>query len=158
MNADVGADIESLCRKCGDVWHVVVAKVGTQIAKVQCKECGAYHRYRPVDGSSASGQHAATVRRRSSGGSGGQPVARIERAAVEPDLSRPVRRYNAREQYQVADRVEHPTFGFGVVEEVRDGKIQVFFGSGRKLLALVRSASKLERPKPVAWSDRNEKI
>ena len=28
MTPAVGADIESLCSKCGDVWHVVVAKVG----------------------------------------------------------------------------------------------------------------------------------
>ena len=30
----VGQDIESICGKCGDVWHVVVAMNGTAIAKV----------------------------------------------------------------------------------------------------------------------------
>lgn len=44
---EVGADIESICRKCGDVWHVVVAKVGDQIAKVQCKQCNGLHRHKP---------------------------------------------------------------------------------------------------------------
>ena len=34
MSAAVGADVESLCSKCGDVWHVVVAKVGDQIVRV----------------------------------------------------------------------------------------------------------------------------
>ena len=29
MTPAVGADIESICRKCGDVWHVVVAKPRT---------------------------------------------------------------------------------------------------------------------------------
>ena len=37
MSAAVGADVEALCSKCGDVWHVVVAKVGDQIVKVHCK-------------------------------------------------------------------------------------------------------------------------
>ena len=37
----VGADVEALCGKCGDVWHVVVAKVGDRVAKVQCKQCSA---------------------------------------------------------------------------------------------------------------------
>ena len=46
MTPAVGADIESLCSKCGDVWHVVVAKVGEEIVRVICKECGGQHRYR----------------------------------------------------------------------------------------------------------------
>ena len=46
----VGADVESLCAKCGDVWHVVVAKVGDRIARVQCKQCGAPHRLKPPGG------------------------------------------------------------------------------------------------------------
>ena len=50
MSAAVGADVEALCSKCGDVWHVVVAKVGAQIVKVQCKQCGGYHRYKSPHG------------------------------------------------------------------------------------------------------------
>src|SRR6202012_6152712 len=53
MSAAVGADIEALCSKCGDVWHVVVAKVGDKIAKVHCKQCNGDHRYRPVHGAPA---------------------------------------------------------------------------------------------------------
>ena len=53
MSAGVGADIESICSKCGDVWHVVVAKVGETVVKVQCKECGGYHRYRTAGGKAA---------------------------------------------------------------------------------------------------------
>ena len=34
MTARVGADIEALCSKCGDVWHVVVAMVGPEIVRV----------------------------------------------------------------------------------------------------------------------------
>src|SRR5262245_44790057 len=46
MTPPVGADIEALCNKCGDVWHVIEAKVGEEIVRVQCKECGRQHRYR----------------------------------------------------------------------------------------------------------------
>ena len=28
MPFEVGSDVEAMCRVCGDVWHVVVAKVG----------------------------------------------------------------------------------------------------------------------------------
>ena len=46
MTPAVGADIESLCSKCGDVWHVIEAKVGDDIVRVLCKECGKQHRYK----------------------------------------------------------------------------------------------------------------
>ena len=35
MSYPVGADIEALCGKCGDTWHVVVALVNGKIAKVE---------------------------------------------------------------------------------------------------------------------------
>jgi len=62
MSAGVGADVEALCSKCGDVWHVVVAKVGEKIAKVQCKQCGGYHRYRSPHGATASAKLPAATR------------------------------------------------------------------------------------------------
>ncbi len=36
----VGSDIEAVCKKCGDVWHVVIALADRVIAKVECRECG----------------------------------------------------------------------------------------------------------------------
>src|SRR5437868_5882481 len=42
----VGEDIEALCGRCGQVWHVVMAKMGERIAKVVCKRCGGHHGYR----------------------------------------------------------------------------------------------------------------
>jgi capsular polysaccharide biosynthesis protein len=50
MQVAVGKDVEAACRKCGEVWHVIVAVEGGKITKVQCKECMAYHRYRPPEG------------------------------------------------------------------------------------------------------------
>src|SRR5262249_25121016 len=62
MSAGVGADVEALCSKCGDVWHVVVAKVGQQIVKVQCKQCSGYHRYKSPHGAPADKKLPATHR------------------------------------------------------------------------------------------------
>src|SRR5437660_1773789 len=52
----VGEDIEALCGRCGQVWHVVMAKMGDRIAKVVCKRCGGHHGRRA--GRSASGRAA----------------------------------------------------------------------------------------------------
>ncbi len=138
MITPVGADIESICGKCGDVWHVVVAKVADRIAKVQCKQCGKQHRHKPPGGT--------TVRaaRRSSSKAGtksrAKSVTKAQPASNEPlippNLSRPVRAYGISEKFEVGDRVEHRKFGLGVVElAVGQGKIQVFFGGGRRVLA-----------------------
>jgi hypothetical protein len=147
MSPPVGADIESLCSKCGDVWHVVVAKVGEQIVRVICKECGGQHRYR-------NPKTPGTTQRVTTARSTRPPrpmkiVERFETPAVAADLNKPPRTYAASERYAVGERVEHPTFGQGVVELLELGKITVFFAVGRKVLACGKNASTaLERPKP----------
>jgi hypothetical protein len=151
MSAAVGADIAALCSKCGDVWHVVVAKVGPEIAKVQCKECGAYHRYRSPSGAKASKRTPAARQR--------EPravVERFEAPAVAADLSRPPRPYRVVERFEVGERVEHPTFGQGTVEVAETQKITVFFAAGRKVLVHGKGeasgAGGLTRPRPFDHS------
>src|ERR1041384_3946894 len=148
MSAGVGADVEALCSKCGDVWHVVVAKVGQQIAKVQCKQCGGYHRYKSPQGPPAEKKLPATTRpvREPK-----PPVERFEKPAVPADLSRPSRPYRASEQFEVGERLDHPSFGQGVVEIAEPGKITVFSASGRRVLVQAKTAPAtggLSRPKP----------
>jgi hypothetical protein len=146
MTAAVGADVEALCSKCGDVWHVVVAKVGDQIAKVQCKQCGAYHRYKSPHGAPTAKRQPAAIRAPREA----KPVERFEKPAVTADLTRPTRPYRASEAFEVGDRVEHPSFGQGVVEVAEPGKITVFFASGRRVLvqAKAQASGGLSRPKP----------
>jgi hypothetical protein len=147
MSAGVGADVEALCSKCGDVWHVVVAKVGQQIVKVQCKQCSGYHRYKSPHGAPADKKLPATHRPPREPKA---PVERFEKPAVPADLSRPTRQYRASEQFEVGERIEHPNFGQGVIELSEPGKITVFFPSGRRVLVQAKAAatSGLSRPKP----------
>lgn len=154
MSAAVGADVEALCSKCGDVWHVVVAKVGASIVKVQCKQCGGYHRYRSPHGQpkekrmpSLSTPKAPRAEK--------APVERFEKPAVAADLSKPVRKYAASLRYDVGERVEHPMFGQGVVEVSEPGKVTLFFATGRRVLVQSKegASSKLERPKPFDHSN-----
>jgi len=150
MSAGVGADVEALCAKCGDVWHVVVAKVGAQIVKVQCKQCGGYHRYKSPHGAPASKKAPASTRASRPTPSSTKPVERFEKPAVAADLTKPVRPYRASDKFEVGERVEHVNFGQGVVEVADSGKITVFFASGRRVLvqAKTENGSGLVRPKP----------
>ncbi len=155
MTAGVGADVEALCSKCGDVWHVVVAKVGAEIVKVQCKQCGGYHRYKSPHGQPKEKRMPTMADRaarppRSTATSTKPPVERFEKPAVNADLTKPVRTYRASERFDVSERLEHPSFGQGVVETVEPGKITVFFASGRRVLVAGKDSggSGLQRPKP----------
>jgi uncharacterized membrane protein YgcG len=141
MSAAVGADVEALCSKCGDVWHVVVAKVGAKIAKVQCKQCGGYHRYKSPHGAPAEKKLPSAVRPATTVKEPKAPVERFEKPAVAADLTKPSRPYRASEKFEVGERIDHPNFGQGVVEIAEPGKITVFFATGRRVLVQSKDAS-----------------
>jgi len=157
MSAGVGADVESLCHKCGDVWHVVVAKVGEQIVKVQCKQCGGQHRYKSPHGAPKEKKLPSAIRPAKAPAAPKAPVERFEKPAVAADLARPVKTYRASELFDVGDRVDHPNFGQGIVEVSEPGKVTVFFATGRRVLVQSKAGAPgggggLERPKPFDHS------
>lgn len=155
MSAAVGADVEAMCSKCGDVWHVVVAKVGESIVKVQCKQCGGYHRYRSPHGQPKE-KRMPSLSTPKPPRAEKAPVERFEKPAVAADLTKPVRKYAASLRFEVAERVEHPMFGQGVVEASEPGKVTLFFATGRRVLVQSKegaSGGKLERPKPFDHSN-----
>lgn len=126
----VGSDIGAICRKCGDVWHVVVAVVNGRIAKVECKQCGARHRFQRPEGGVRESARPASLRGRSGSGHGKRPAP-----VVAADPSRPPRAYRPSEHYRAGDRVRHESFGEGVVQSVAGPhKVHVLFTSGAKTL------------------------
>jgi hypothetical protein len=138
------------------VWHVVVAKVGDKIAKVQCKQCGGYHRYKSPHGAPREAKLPSNERAPRAPREPKAPVERFEKPAVAADLSKPARPYRASEKFEVGERVDHPSFGQGVVEIAEPGKITVFFAAGRRVLAQAKAASTgggLARPKPFDHSN-----
>ena len=126
----VGSDIEAICGKCGDVWHVVIALADRRIANVECKECGARHRYRGVKGETGAARGKPATRATSSRTRGGK-----KKQVVETDESRPRRDFRMSDTYEVGDRVFHARFGEGVVQEAAaPAKIVVLFDIGSKTL------------------------
>lgn len=147
----VGEDIEDICTRCGDTWHVVMAKIGDRVAKVVCKLCGSQHNYRGEKNAPAP----------SSGGGGastwGRPRRRKARSATTPapqmadfDPSKPPRGYSPKDTYVAGERVIHSSFGVGVVAGVPGpGKVDVQFPSGARTLACAKVSAHLERPVAV---------
>jgi len=122
----VGEDVRSICGKCGDTWHVVIALVEGRAAKVECGDCHARHRYRIPGGAGATRRTARKTGTRKSASVG---------EVVEPDLSKQVRPFRTTETFEVGDRVAHPTLGEGVVQALTGPtKIEVLFGAQRRVL------------------------
>jgi hypothetical protein len=146
----VGQDIEALCGRCGQVWHVVMAKMGERIAKVVCKRCGGHHRYRSDNDGPETDAPRSRTRNFSSGRS--RSAAKTPTPVPVPtfDPSKPTRPYAASAQYAAGERITHPQFGVGVVAgSPGAGKIDVVFPSGSRVLAAAKIASSLARPVAV---------
>lgn len=152
----VGADIEAQCNKCGGArWHVIEAKVGEEIVRVLCKECGAQHRYRNPNAGATPKRSTASGEAKPRAPRAEKVVERFATPAVAADLSLPVRTYKASEAFTPGERVDHPTFGQGVVELAEPGKVTIFFATGRKVLAQAKTGAAglgLARPKPFDHS------
>jgi hypothetical protein len=133
----------------------VVAKVGEQIVKVQCKQCSGYHRYKSPHGQPEERRQPSLANPKPPRSAAKGPVERFEKPHVAADLTKPVRTYRASERFEVTERVDHPSFGQGVVEVAEPGKITVFFATGRRVLAQSKDGARatLERPKPFDYSN-----
>ena len=145
----VGQDIEALCGRCGQVWHVVMAKMGDKIAKVVCKRCGGHHRYRDENAAPVDRAETRQPRRQTFGSARRSSSSRGDAAPAVPafDPDKPPRKYAPRDSYAAGERVSHPTFGVGVVAgSPGAGKVDVVFGSGARVLACAKVMSTLERP------------
>lgn len=138
----VAKDIEAVCSKCGESWHVIVAVADGKIAQVQCKSCGAYHKYRPIatDRMSLKKNTKSAIAASTKSGS---PLPKAK-AAAEPKVlqpqveanNRPVKPYSMKSvDYRLGDKIEHVKFGIGVVDGFpAPGKMNVTFEHERVLL------------------------
>jgi ribosomal protein S27AE len=147
----VGQDIEDTCSRCGDTWHVVMAKLGERIAKVVCKRCGGQHNYRGPGGPTAT--ETATAGPASTFGRRTIPRRKLkkneETATPTPnfDPNKAPRPYSVRDIYAPGERLVHPSFGTGVVATVPGpGKVEVVFPAGARTLACAKAESTLSRP------------
>src|SRR6201999_3698629 len=112
-----------------------------QIGRVQGNQCSVYHRYKSPHGAPPEKKLPAAIRPpkdasepKAAGKAPAKPVERFETPSVAADLTRPARPYRASESFDVGERVDHPSFGQGVIELSEPGKITVFFASGRRVL------------------------
>jgi len=141
----VGEEIDSYCTSCKLVLaHQIVAFQDDKVEQVICKTCGKQHKYRPQAPKSGANKGAKTPRTARTTSPTKRKVVRtksaknisakweemlVEHGSVEPKA------YAMDGVFEPDDMIEHPTFGRGFITDQRDdGKIEVFFKAGKKLL------------------------
>lgn len=161
-----GDRVPSRCTRCKDVTHhIVVALVDGAIAKVECCACKSVHRYLPPEGSSKTKVRSGDIvtkkngqvvpvspkspSRASSGASPTRTSTKAQKAAetleaewlVSLNKSTLARKpYSMDASYAVGEVIDHPSFGYGIINELIDpDKIKVLFRDGIRLLRTARS-------------------
>jgi hypothetical protein len=121
----LGDDIPSKCGRCKDerLHQVVALGNGGVPERVICKTCGSEHKHRsPNAASNGAGTRRTSTRstRRS--------------AEVEVPFQGSAVNYSPKDVYELGTYISHPKFGTGKIIDVRQGKIDVKFGSELRTL------------------------
>lgn len=138
-----GDDVEAWCTRCRmNLYHRIIATVGSSIKTVHCLTCGGDHKYHPPKNQKAQEDDVPpqkTPRTPKASGSVDRKASHAlgEWKAFMNDMppgtsSRP---YTTSASYACEEYIEHPTFGVGKVIDILGlEKMQVIFREGRKVL------------------------
>ncbi len=129
----VGGDTLSFCTKCRmELAHVIVSMLDGKPSKVQCKTCKGVHKYK-LTGNAVPIRKTGTSR--SSAPKQVIRVAELWEQKMSKKTSADSFPYQATHTFLVGQVVQHPTFGLGLVEEMRSPtKMAVLFRDGEKIL------------------------
>ncbi len=126
----VGDDIECTCPRCKVILSHTVLFFGEdgRIGAVQCRTCGLQQPYRSHGhaGLRSPPPSPKMLRALVEGGSFAERVSRLDQGAILP--------YDMGTRFRAKDTIMHPRFGIGFVLRVLEGKMEVLFREGVKLL------------------------
>jgi hypothetical protein len=121
--------------------HTIVAMVGTKIVRVQCNTCSSTHNHHPLKpaaepraASRAKGSVPSASRPRPAKSSPAEADRQEWSLLVQDVNPDKVRTYAMDGRCRVNDPVRHPVFGLGIVRRVAEGKAEILFEDGKKLL------------------------
>lgn len=131
----VAEEIISYCTKCRiDLAHTVMAMQGDRVIRVICKTCRGEHAYRSPKGITDPSMNPVKVKKESVAKTVVSMAEEWEKRMAE-HRNTPVKDYSVKTGFKTGDRIEHPTFGTGLVEKTfHPNKIEVIFKTEIKLL------------------------
>lgn len=136
----VASETLSYCTSCKmDLNSVIVAMKGDRIAKVQCLTCKKEHAYKAPKG--VDTPSAAPKAKRASKKKDAEEVAshsiEVEwEKLMASHKDTPVKTYTVKGHFVLGDKINHPTFGEGIVGKlIYPNKIEVIFRTDLKVLS-----------------------
>lgn len=125
-----GQDIGSSCGKCRlNLEHTIMEMAGTAIARVRCKSCGGWHKFR--DPLAVKKVRKPRVKE----SAGEAATAEIVWAAGLAEAKGKERDYRMDAIYRVGDIINHQTFGKGIVTKLYADKCDMLFKDKARLMA-----------------------
>lgn len=128
----VAKSFHSFCKKCDiDRYHKVLAHKSATSAKVECEVCHAKSTF------TLPKEKKATTTRKPRAPSANQRKSNHQSEYQEllNSLSAMEERpYSLKGRFEIANKINHPKFGVGVVRSVQPDKIEVVFSDEVKLL------------------------
>jgi hypothetical protein len=123
----------TFCKKCDvDRYHKVLAHTSPTSAKIECEVCHAKQKYSlPKEkkaSTTARKPRAASANARKSSHQSEYNDLLTSLAAMEE------KPYSLKAKFEIANKINHPKFGVGVVRSVQPDKIEVVFSDEVKLL------------------------
>ncbi|MEW6057875.1 MAG: hypothetical protein AB1540_14805 [Bdellovibrionota bacterium] len=142
-----GSEVLAYCGSCKmDLSAVIVAQIGSKIAKVQCKTCKKEHAYKGPKGAKEPSKAAIAKKKKSAEAAEAAESARA--VSFETEWKRlmgeaekaPRVSYTIKSQLKVGDVIKHTNFGDGIVTRlIHPDKAEVLFRTDMKLLIHSRS-------------------
>ncbi len=136
-SVSVANETLAYCTSCKmDLNHVVVAMKGDKIAKVQCLTCKKEHVYRSPKGASEPQAKAPKARKTAESAEDTNHSIEVEwEKLMAAHRELPVKPYSTKGQFGLGDKLNHPTFGDGIVGKlIYPNKLEVIFRTDVKIL------------------------
>lgn len=134
-----GGEVDAFCSRCKlKLAHTILAMVGSRVARVRCNTCQGEHAYRATEKSPVRKRGQSTSKP-------SKPEARVhdlDELLSGKDVSR-AHRYSTADLFGAGEVLDHPTFGVGVVIDVRGDRFDALFKGGLKTLAQRRAHAAL---------------
>jgi len=124
----VGKDIMAYCGKCeGGRWHVIVSMLDIKtVAKVQCNTCKGQHKFKDPTMATTAKKSTATKATKSKVKAANMSVADLWMQEMS-NAARKSQPYSIRAKFSAGDIIDHTSFGPGIVQSVKDDRIEVVF-------------------------------
>jgi hypothetical protein len=134
----VGKEALAYCTSCKmDLNHVIVALKGDRLAKVQCLTCKKEHAYKAPKGMAEPKKPKKPKASKAAEAeeAGSHSIEAEWQKLMSTHRDAPSKPYGLKEQFGLGDKINHPTFGEGIVGKlIYPNKLEVIFQMDVKVL------------------------